>query len=112
MIRQVARVLVIGEAPGVERAIAARGYAVSSIADPHPLGQVLPQLQGVSAIAWVGGSDLLESLATKLVDTHVRGFACGPDGEDVASRFAATYGMPTAVVRDGDWAAAIDRVLR
>lgn len=107
-----ARVLVIGGSAEVEAAIAARGHAVSTIADPYPLGQVLPQLQGVSAIAWLAGPELLESLATKLVDTHVRGFACPPDGEEIAQRFAATYGMPIAVVRDDDWAAAIDSVLR
>lgn len=107
-----ARVLVIGDAPPeVEQALAARGHAVRTIADPYPLGAVLPQLQGVSAIAWLAGPELLESLAAKLVDTHVRGFACGAEGEPVASRFAETYGMPTAVVRDGDWAAAIDSVL-
>jgi hypothetical protein len=106
-----ARVLVIGGTSEVEAALAERGHAVSSIHDPQPLGRVLPELQGVSAIAWLAGPDLLDSLAAKLVDTHVRGFACGPEGEDVAARFAETYGMPTAVVRDGDWAAAIDRVL-
>jgi hypothetical protein len=108
----VARILVIGDAPDVEAAIAEHGHAVSSIADPYPLGTVLPQLQGVSAIAWLAGPELLESLATKLVDTHVRGFACGPEGAETASRFSATYGMPTAVVRDGDWVGAIDSVLR
>ena len=106
-----ARVLVIGGAPAVEAALAERGHAVRSVADPHPLGQVLPQLEGVSAIAWLAPPDLLEPLATKLVDTHVRGFACGPEGEAVAARFAETYGMPTAVVRDGDWVAGVERVL-
>jgi hypothetical protein len=106
-----ARVLVIGDAPEVAEAMAARGHAVSTIAEPHPLGKVLPQLHGVSAIAWLAGPELLDSLAAKLVDTHVRGFACGPEGEPVAKRFSETYGMPTAVVRDGDWVAAIDRVL-
>jgi hypothetical protein len=106
-----ARILVIGDAQDVATAMKERGHAVSAIADPYPLGAVLPQLQGVSAIAWLAGPELLESLATKLVDTHVRGFACGPEGEPVATRFADTYGMPTAVVRDGDWVAAIDAVL-
>jgi hypothetical protein len=107
----VARILVIGDAPDVEAALAERGHAVSSIADPYPLGNVLPQLQGVSAIAWLAAPDLLDSLAAKLVDTHVRGFACGSEGEATAERFTATYGMPTAIVRDGDWVAAIDSVL-
>jgi hypothetical protein len=106
-----ARVLVIGGAPEVENGLRERGHAVTSIADPHPLGNVLPALHGVSAIAWLAGPELLESLAAKLVDTHVRGFACGPEGRAVATRFAQTYGMPTAVVEDGDWPAAIDRVL-
>lgn len=106
-----ARILVIGGTPAIEAALSDRGHAVASIGDPHPLGEVLPRLQGVSAIAWLAGPELLESLAAKLVDTHVRGFACGPEGEPVATRFAQTYGMPTAVVRDGDWAAGIDRVL-
>jgi hypothetical protein len=106
-----ARVLVIGGTSEVEAALAERGHAVKAIADPYPLGAVLPELQGVSAIAWLAGPELLESLAAKLVDTHVRGFACGPEGEEVAARFAQTYGMPTAVVSDGDWAAGIDRVL-
>jgi hypothetical protein len=106
-----ARVLVIGGAPELEAALAERGHAVRAVADPHPLGTVLPRLEGVSAIAWLAPPDLLASLAAKLVDTHVRGFACGPDGEEVATRFAETYGMPTAVVRDGDWVGAIERVL-
>ena len=95
----------------MEVAIADRGHAVRSVQDPYPLGAVLPQLEGVSAIAWLAPPDLLESLAAKLVDTHVRGFACGPDGEAVAKRFTATYGMPTAVVRDGDWVGGLERVL-
>jgi hypothetical protein len=107
-----ARILIVGEAGALERALAERGHAVRSVAEPHPLGELLPELQGVSAIAWRAGPELLQSLAAKLVDTHVRGFACGPDGEEVAARFAQTYGMPTAVVRDGDWVSAIDSILR
>jgi hypothetical protein len=107
----VARILVIGEAPELEAALGERGHAVRAVADPYPLGTLLPQLEGVSAIAWLAAPDLLESLATKLVDTHVRGFACGPEGEAIATRFAQTYGMPTAVVGDGDWVAAVERVL-
>jgi hypothetical protein len=106
-----ARVLVIGGTQALEHELAERGHVVRSIDAPHPLGRVLPQLEGVSAIAWLAPSDLLEPLATKLVDTHVRGFACGPEGEPVARRFADIFGMPTAVVRDGDWVAAVERVL-
>ena len=107
-----ARVLIVGGAAALERALTERGHSVRTVAEPRPLGSLLPQLQGVSAIAWLGPPDLLEPLAAKLVDTHVRGFACGPEGEEVATRFAATYGMPTAVVRDGDWVSAVESILR
>lgn len=106
-----ARILIVGDDPDLEAALAARGHAVSTVADPYPLGTLLPQLQGVSALAWLLGPDLLESLAAKLVDTHVRGFACGPDGAEIAERFATTYGMPTAVVRDGDWVAGVESLI-
>lgn len=107
-----ARILIVGQAGALGRALSERGHAVRTVAEPHPLGGLLPQLQGVSAIAWLAGPDLLQSLAAKLVDTHVRGFACGPEGEEVAARFAETYGMPTAVVRDGDWVSAVESILR
>jgi hypothetical protein len=107
-----ARILIVGEADVLEHALAERGHAVRTVAQPHPLGSLLPQLQGVSAIAWRAGPELLDSLAAKLVDTHVRGFACGPEGEEIATRFASTYGMPTAVVRDGDWVSAVESLLR
>ena len=94
----------------LEEALAARGHAVTSIDEPENLGGILPQLQGVSVLAWLGGPELLESLAGKLVDTHVRGFACLPAGEAVAERFARTYGMPTAVIR-GDAADAVESIL-
>lgn len=106
-----ARILIVGEAPGLERAIAARGHEVRTIPAPDALGPLLPELQGVSALAWLGDPELLPSLAAKLVDTHVRGFACGPEGAAVAERFSRTYGMPTAVVRDGDWAAAVESLI-
>ena len=96
-----ARILVVGGEGDLERALEQRGHAVRALPEPENLGGILPELQGVSALAWLGGPDLLESLAAKLVDTHVRGFACGPAGEQVASRFSATYGMPTAVIRGG-----------
>jgi hypothetical protein len=99
--RRMARILVIGDAPGLAQALEARGHAVRVLPEPENLGGILPELQGVSALAWLGGPELLESLAAKLVDTHVRGFACGPEGEAVAARFARTYGMPTAVIRGG-----------
>jgi len=93
-----ARILVVGERPGLEEALAARGHAVRALPEPETLGAILPQLQGVSALAWLGDPELLESLAAKLVDTHVRGFACEPSGAAVAERFSQTYGMPTAVI--------------
>ena len=94
-----ARILVIGAPAQLEEALAARGHAVRALPEPENLGGILPELHGVSALAWFGSPDLLESLAAKLVDTHVRGFACEPAGEAIAERFAATYGMPTAVIR-------------
>ena len=96
-----ARILLIGGSPELEEALVARGHAVRALPEPEHLGAILPELQGVSALAWFGAPELLDSLATKLVDTHVRGFACEPSGETIAHRFAATYGMPTAVIRGG-----------
>ena len=98
-----ARILIVGADAQLEEALSARGHAVRALPEPANLGAILPALQGVSALAWLGGPDLLDSLAAKLVDTHVRGFACRPDGEAVAKRFSDTYGMPTAVIR-GDGA--------
>ncbi|MDQ3934284.1 MAG: hypothetical protein M3340_06590 [Actinomycetota bacterium] len=106
-----ARILVVGEVPGLESAITARGHAVRVLEEPDSLGPLLPELHGVSALCWAAAPRLLPSLAAKLVDTHVRGFACGPDGAEVAELFARTYGMPTAVVRDGDWAGAVERLI-
>jgi hypothetical protein len=105
----VARILIVGAPTQLGEELQARGHAVRSLAEPDTLAGILPQLQGVSALAWLGRTELLESLAAKLVDTHVRGFACGPDGEAVAERFARTYGMPTAIVR-GDPGADADAV--
>ena len=95
-----ARILIVGDAAGLDDALAARGHAVRTLPEPGDLGSILPELQGVSALAWRGGPELLESLAAKLVDTHGRGFACTPDGARIAERFARTYGMPTAVIGD------------
>jgi hypothetical protein len=106
-----ARFLLVGELPGLEAALTERGHVVRVLPEPDSLGSLLPELQGVSALAWLGGPELLPSLAAKLVDTHVRGFACGPDGAAVAERFARTYGMPTAVVRDGDWVSAVESLI-
>jgi hypothetical protein len=106
-----ARILIVGEAPGLEEAIAVRGHAVRAVPEPGSLGPLLAELQGVSALCWLGKPDLLPSLAAKLVDTHVRGFACGPEGAEVAERFARTYGMPTAVVYDGNWPDAVERLI-
>ena len=94
----------------LEEALLERGHAVTAVPEPGALGTLLPKLQGVSALVWLGRPDLLESLAAKLVDTHVRGFACLPEGEAVAERFARTYGMPTAVIR-GDAAGAVESIL-
>ena len=107
-----ARVLIAGDPHGLDAELAERGHQVRVVADPSPLGNLLPQLDGVSALCWRGDPEPLESLAAKLVDTHVRGFACGPEGAAVAERFARTYGMPTAVVRDGDWISAVESILR
>lgn len=93
-----ARILIVGEGGQLEEALAARGHAVRSRPVPESLGGLLPELQGVSALAWLAGPGLLEPLAARLVDTHVRGFACPPSGRAVAERFAATYGMPTAIL--------------
>ena len=101
MASSVARILIVGADPDLEQALSARGHAVRTLPEPEHLGGILPELRGVSALAWLGGADLLDSLAAKLVDTHVRGFACGPEGEEIAARFTETYGMPTAVIRGG-----------
>ena len=106
-----ARVLVVGDMPGLEAELTARGHAVRALPEPESLGAILPQLQGVSALCWLAGPELLPALAAKLVDTHVRGFACGPEGAEVAERFACTYAMPTAVVRDGDWVRAVESLI-
>ena len=98
---RMATILVIGGDGRLEQALGERGHAVRALAEPDTLADVLPELRGVSALAWLGAPDLLESLAAKLVDTHVRGFACGPAGEAVAARFTETYGMPTAIIRSG-----------
>ena len=105
-----ARILIVGDGGHLEQALAARGHAVKTLPEPANLGSILPELQGVSALVWLGGPELLESLAAKLVDTHVRGFACPPDGAEIANRFARTYGMPTAVIGD-DAVGAVESIL-
>lgn len=105
-----ARILIVGASTQLEEELRARGHAVTVMREPENLGGILPELQGVSALVWLGGPELLESLAAKLVDTHVRGFACPPDGAEVAKRFARTYGMPTAVIGD-DAADAVESIL-
>jgi hypothetical protein len=109
-----ARILIVGQAPGLEGALAARGHAVRALPAPDDLGGILPELQGVSALAWLAGPELLESLAAKLVDTHVRGFACEPSGAAVAERFTRIYGMPTAVIRGDldDAVRAVESIIR
>jgi hypothetical protein len=106
----VARILIVGASTQLEDDLRARGHAVKAVPEPENLGSILPELHGVSALAWLGGPALLESLAAKLVDTHVRGFACLPEGEPVARRFSQTYGMPTAVIRDNA-ADAVESIL-
>jgi hypothetical protein len=102
-----ARVLIVGEAPDLEEALRERGYAVRGTPAPATLGPLLAELQGVTVVCWLGGPALLESLAAKLVDTHVRGFVCEAAEAGVAERFAQTFRMPTAVIPDnGDWTAA------
>ena len=98
-----ARVLIVGEAPDLGQALAARGLAVRETPEPAALGPLLVELEGVSAICWLGAPELLEPLATKLVDTHVRGFACRASGAAIAQRFAQTFAMPTAVIDEDDW---------
>lgn len=100
----------MGASTQLEDELRARGHAVTVTPEPENLGGILPQLQGVSALVWLGEPELLESLAAKLVDTHVRGFACLPEGEPVARRFTQTYGMPTAVIGD-DAVAAVESIL-
>jgi hypothetical protein len=108
-----ARILVIGEDGQLEEALSRRGHAVRTLSAPGNLAGILPELQGVSALAWLAGPELLESLAAKLVDTHVRGFACEPSGQPIAERFARTYGMPTAILRGGpdEAADAVESIL-
>jgi hypothetical protein len=106
-----ARVLIVGEAPGLEDALAADGYAVAVVPDPDPLGKVLPHLHGVSVVCWLAGPQLLPSLLAKLVDTHVRGFVhSGP--EDVVRRATEAFPIRTAAIDGPDEApAAVARVL-
>lgn len=106
-----ARVLIVGDAPDLADALRAGGWSVRATPEPAALGPLLPELQGVSVVCWLGGPELLEPLAAKLVDTHVRGFACHASGAPVARRFAETFSMPTAVIEPGDWPAAAVRAV-
>ena len=106
--------LIVGDAPALEAALSARGYAVSAVPAPQTLGPLLAELQGVTVVCWLADRALLESFAAKLVDTHVRGFVCRASEADVAERFAATYRMPTAVIRSDrseDAVRAVDSIL-
>ena len=109
-----ARVLIVGDGGDLEEALERSGYEVRSTPVPATLGPLLAELQGVTVVCWLGGPELLQSFAAKLVDTHVRGFACTPAGADVAERFAATYRMPTAVIpgaRTEDAVLAVDSIV-
>lgn len=91
-------------------------------ADPDRLGTLMPHLAGVSVLCWLMGSaggeaealaalhgPRLQSLAEKLVDTHVRGLvyeAAGTvddplldAGAAVVRRAGETWLMPVEVVR-------------
>ena len=73
--------------------------AEGAVADPDRLGTLMPLLHGTTVVCWLVGGERLESLATKLVDTHVRGFVCEAGQAGLAERFAETYRMPTAAIR-------------
>ncbi len=105
-----ARFLIVGEASQLGEELRERGHAVRLLPEPENLGSILPELQGVSALVWVARPELLESLAAKLVDTHVRGFACLPEAKQVAERFERTYAMPTAILGN-DPVSAIESLL-
>ena len=123
-------------------AIEAMG-AEAVLADPDRLGTLLEHLDGVSAMCWLmgtatGGEEAvaalhgprLESIATKLIDTHVRGLvyeAAGTvaparlaEGAAIVRRVGEANRMPVAVVAVDPaavepWAAtttaAVERVL-
>ena len=111
------------------------------LADPDRLSTLLDHLDGVSAMCWLMGAasgdeqdvaalhgPRLESIATKLVDTHVRGLvyeASGTvgrarlaEGAATVRRVGASNRMPVAVVRQdpgdmGAWTTAMtDAVAR
>jgi uncharacterized protein YbjT (DUF2867 family) len=77
--------------------IAALG-AEAAVADPNLLGTIMPLLQGTSVVCWLAPGARLESLAAKLVDTHVRGFVCEAPHAELATRYRATYHMPAAAI--------------
>jgi nucleoside-diphosphate-sugar epimerase len=103
---------------GTRTAAIEESGAEAVVADPDRLGTLMAALAGVSVICWLmGGADApavngerLETLAERLVDTHVRGLvyeargAAGPavlgPGEEIVRRAAATWHMPVEVVGD------------
>jgi uncharacterized protein YbjT (DUF2867 family) len=123
-------------------AIEAAG-AEAVLADPDRLSTLLPHLDGVSTLCWLMGTATgedealaalhgtrLESIATKLIDTHVRGLvyeAAGTvaaatlaEGAETARRVGEANRMPVEIVESdpahlGAWtaatAAAVERVL-
>ena len=123
-------------------AIEATG-AEAVVADPDRLSTLMPHLDGVSALCWLMGSACggeetvaalhgprLESIAQKLVDTHVRGLvyegagtvaaALLAEGAQTARRVGAANRMPVEVVEEDPsateawsaaFASAVERVL-
>jgi len=117
--------------------------AEASLADPDRLSTVLPLLDGVTALCWLMGTATgddeqvaalhgprLESIAIKLIDTHVRGLVYEAGGTvararlaagaTMARRVGAANRMPVEVVEEDPaeletWtaaaAAAVERVL-
>ena len=113
--------------------------AESVLADPDRLSTLLAHLDGVSALCWLMGTasgddeqvaalhgPRLESIATKLIDTHVRGLvyeAAGTvaparlaDGAATVRRVGEANRMPVEVVEEppaefARWTAATARAV-
>jgi hypothetical protein len=112
-----------GTSRSPDPAIAAAG-AEAVVADPDLLGTLMPHIEGVSVLCWLLGGvtgdaratlhgPRLESMLAALVDTHVRGAVYEGPSHEIAERFTATYRMPVAVLRGGDWPGeAVEAVAR